>query len=58
MSSISTKRLRWLILALLTASCGWLSVGCATVHPDETAMPWTRQQEWENQGPGLPGGGR
>lgn len=48
-------RPRLFILLGLLASSGWFSIGCTTTHPDETGVPWTRQQEWENQGPGMPG---
>jgi len=48
-------RPRLLVMLALLASSAWFSVGCTTTHPDDTSMPWTRQQEWENQGPGMPG---
>ena len=30
--------------------------GCAFTNPNESQMPWGKPADWEQKGPGMPGG--
>lgn len=55
---INRKRITACILALgLTFSTLLLS-GCFNASEDDSEIPWTRPHSWEDNAPGMGGGGR
>lgn len=44
------------IISLLLLASAALLAGCSTQTPQDSAMPWSRPANWENQVPGMGSG--
>jgi hypothetical protein len=48
------KILKILFASSLLALAGFAASGCQTLaEPEDTAVPWSRPQEWEKKQPGM-----
>ena len=48
------KTLKLLFALSLLALAGFAASGCQTMdEPSDTAVPWSRPQEWEQKQPGM-----
>ncbi len=45
-----------ILTSILAMGFSLLFNGCAPTNPDASQMPWGQPAEWEQKGPGMPGG--